>query len=749
MSVIRKDLGIATAYGYAVSKGYTGTEEEFAELMASYATVAEEAQEAAEQATQAVQTAQAAVNSATTKAGEAATSASGAATSASQAGQSATAAAGSASTASAKVAEAGTSATNAAASETVATQAAQVATTKAWEASASATAASQSATAAAGSASDASDDADRAETAAGSVSAAAEQIVTNTADIAGLKDDLSDTYTFENHVELASFCEKISGQSLVAYLNDIDSGYKTYTGLALTARRFVTSNAYQSHVFRTPYRGFSFRLFASKIYVIETLPNGEPLETLDVVEVLAENSSPKFDTFTINYDPGTYVIFDYNKTTRPLFFTDITGVYKSQRLELDNIQDTFARYSNRDTGTFDFGNVKLNVVKYAGKLPNGSSGALASNASYNTYVFKVPVSSLTIKCVNGFRAQITYIDPNDITSNGYMKEYLYANASSRVEIFTASYGDYVAIGVGTSSGEIDLKTDYIKSFSLPSLKLDYMQAGSFYKYETTANGKYLYIYYKSGDKYVRWQLHNVPAAGTNSNTWQIGHVCGLDGSLENMVELVAGGEFELAFKEYGAADYCGGNNHGDENTIDFTLMIDGKMADITNMVSGYHAFNRINAIEHAYVNRCDTPSENILKHQKIWIFEDGTVKVRQALEYLEAVTGGFLCCMMAANRSVFTHGVRQGRVATEVMTSTSYDRVTTLGNEMMYVMYGDRATAKVTAKTCAHTPEASLWINNAETVNKLYYDFFGGHPTHEEAQGTVLWWEAEYDIAYN
>lgn len=194
MSVIRKDLGIATAYGYAVSKGYTGTEEEFAELMASYATVAEEAQEAAEQATQAVQTAQAAANSATTKAGEAATSASGAAASASQAGQSATAAAGSASTASAKAAEAGTSATNAAASETAATQAAQTATTKAGEASASATAASQSATAAAGSASDASDDADRAETAAGSVSAAAEQIATNTADIADLKDDFKGLY---------------------------------------------------------------------------------------------------------------------------------------------------------------------------------------------------------------------------------------------------------------------------------------------------------------------------------------------------------------------------------------------------------------------------------------------------------------------------------------------------------------------------------------------------------------------------
>ena len=43
-----KDLGLVTAYAYAVSKGYTGTEEEFAELMASYASVAEQAEESAE-----------------------------------------------------------------------------------------------------------------------------------------------------------------------------------------------------------------------------------------------------------------------------------------------------------------------------------------------------------------------------------------------------------------------------------------------------------------------------------------------------------------------------------------------------------------------------------------------------------------------------------------------------------------------------------------------------------------------------
>lgn len=50
MASTSKDLGIATAYGYAKSKGYLGTEEEFATLMASYATVAQTAVDAKDDA---------------------------------------------------------------------------------------------------------------------------------------------------------------------------------------------------------------------------------------------------------------------------------------------------------------------------------------------------------------------------------------------------------------------------------------------------------------------------------------------------------------------------------------------------------------------------------------------------------------------------------------------------------------------------------------------------------------------------
>lgn len=50
MAVISKDLGPITAYAAAVNRGYTGTREEFETLMASYATVAEQAGESAESA---------------------------------------------------------------------------------------------------------------------------------------------------------------------------------------------------------------------------------------------------------------------------------------------------------------------------------------------------------------------------------------------------------------------------------------------------------------------------------------------------------------------------------------------------------------------------------------------------------------------------------------------------------------------------------------------------------------------------
>ena len=228
MSVITKDLGVATAYGYAKSKGYTGTEEEFAELMASYADVAqqaeasaqdaEDAKDAAITAKTAAQTAQTAAESAQTAAAGSAQTAS---TKASEASNSAQTAAGSATAA-------GDSATAAAGSAETAQTAAQTATTKASEASSSASAASTAKTGAetartgAQTAQTAAETAQaNAEAAASSVSASAAQIEQNTEDITGLKNDLNGEVESLNAsvdaISAHSYCKNLVGQDTTIY----------------------------------------------------------------------------------------------------------------------------------------------------------------------------------------------------------------------------------------------------------------------------------------------------------------------------------------------------------------------------------------------------------------------------------------------------------------------------------------------------------------------------------------------------
>lgn len=92
MAVISRDLGPVTAYAAAVNRGYTGTREEFETLMASYATVAQEAGESASAAADSASDAESSASEAATSASDASSFASAAYTSAGNASNAATAA---------------------------------------------------------------------------------------------------------------------------------------------------------------------------------------------------------------------------------------------------------------------------------------------------------------------------------------------------------------------------------------------------------------------------------------------------------------------------------------------------------------------------------------------------------------------------------------------------------------------------------------------------------------------------------
>ena len=550
-------------------------------------------------------------------------------------------------------------------------------------------------------------------------------------------------------VDNTNFATRISDDMMMTMFDELPN-YRKIEGMSIANGKLGVSSAFNCILFQSPYDGFAFDIGSAvgDIYVLNNFPEGNAGETLDIKDTIVGTSTDVTGNlrFTIP-DKYSIIIFKFNASYVERMRTAIGGKFKMENLEFTPMQDSFFRYAHTKEST---NILPFTLNKEEGKLVNTTTGGLTANANYSTYWFKVPISEIAVTCTNGFRAVLTSLPPTEIPATGYLDRVIYTYASDRVETFTAKYGQYVSISV-SSSTDISFKTDLIKTFTLPTLQLDYGQKGCFYKFAKSGSATYLYVYFSSGEKIVGYQLHNVPASGSNSNTWQLGHIMGYDFdgvNVSNGVEPVGGGEFELAFKEFGSADYCGGNNHGDENTIDFVLLIDGKQIDLSNVDTNIHAFDRIDAVEHAYVNRCDTPNDNILKHQKIWIFENGKVKVKQTLEFLQNLNCDFLCCMFAANRTSFTAGVRQGAVDTEIMTDSSFAKKSTSGNEMMYLMYGADVSAKITAKTCAHTPEASLWINPAAALNKLYYNFYGQKPNTAVEEGTIIWWEQEYEVAY-
>lgn len=211
-------LGDVSAYAYAVSKGYTGTEEEFAELMASYASVAEDAGASARAAASSAADASASKtaagqseanaaqseSAAATSEGQARTAASNAGQSETNAGNSASAAAGSAS----QAALSATQAANSAQSANLSATDANTAKSGAEEAQTKAETAQTKAETAQGKAEEAQSEAEQA---AQGISESLEQIATNTADIVDVKTDLT----------------KFTGNSVITFTN---GGYIAING---------------------------------------------------------------------------------------------------------------------------------------------------------------------------------------------------------------------------------------------------------------------------------------------------------------------------------------------------------------------------------------------------------------------------------------------------------------------------------------------------------------------------------------
>lgn len=597
-------------------------------------------------------------------------------------------------------------------------------------------------------------------------------IADKAADAKAVGDELDDLKADlnENVANLKSALDEVHiAPEATTFAEMIDSGFQIYSfedvakvlpmtvleNIGVANGKFVATNNYDCYIFLNPYYGFTFGINSLIAYLLNTMPAGISSEVLNGSPITGV-ADGIYKQYTVNAPKGSIVLFEYAHAYPQNMQTKLFNHYTAKGLELDAVQDAFLRYA--ETGA-DTAYIPITVAKATGKIINTNTGGLTSNASYDTYYFNVPVSNISVTCKNGFRAAITTKNPSEISTGGYYVRTVYEYESGRVNTFAAQMGQWVEISVNVNDypSGIDLFTDFVKSFTLPTLRLDYGQKTSFYKASINGSAKYLYIYFTSGSKLVQWELHNVPAQASNSNTWQIGHVMGYDFdgvTVSNGAELVGGGEFELAFKEHGAVDYCGGNNHGDETTDAFVLHIDGKqISDFSALDGEYHVFDRIEAIEIATVNRCNTPSEDILKHKKTWVFENGHVTLMQTIKYLETLqVDGALFTMFAANRSAFEYGIRQGATDVEDMTAPGYTHIRNRSNHVCYTMYGADACANIRADVIDYTGTAELWINDTSDLNKLYYELY---PTATSANpvtvqnGSVVSIVTDYDVSYS
>lgn len=383
MSVITKDLGAATAYAYAVEKGYTGTEAEFAELMADYANVGQRAEDAADSALESKSAAQTAAQTATNKASEATQAAQTATTKATEAQADADAAAldasqamSAASTATSKATEATTAAATAVSSK---------------DAAVSANTAAQSAKTAAQTAQQG------AETARDAVQSSAAQIATNAEDITQLKEEFSD---------ITSGTDNIFNDDLIVGTGITKNGH-TFSGTAIsffnafgTAGTAIPVDAEANVAYRLTFNAFCATSWTGNGLLIQFLYTDN---TTDYAIIIPNSTTTPtaFNAVTDSTKTLAGLIFAYG-TGQSIVWTIsdimlVDGVAESY-IPYKTAYDRIARDANAHINSVFVTIPGKNIFDTSGHVdgylnPNGTIHANSGSKAWKTTDF-IPVSDI-------------------------------------------------------------------------------------------------------------------------------------------------------------------------------------------------------------------------------------------------------------------------------------------------------------------------------------------------------------------
>lgn len=665
-----KNLGHATAYAYAKSKGYTGTEEEFAELMASYATVAESAEESrqaaeaaqgkAEDAQAAAETAQGiAVQAKDTAVGAKDTAVSAATTATTKAGE----ASASATSASDSATSAAGSASSAASSASAASGSAATATTKAGEASNSATAATA--------AQEASENAqEAAEAAAASVSASAAQIGTNTADISELKSDINgiiERNTMQYDVSQIPGVTKLSGVSFSitpaatgAVVGNEMAAYDSYyfytdsdtaayfESASLTPPSYLAITVgYNPSKEWTTIAGGAYSMWCEASLRNRNTEANLPTESepLDVSDAIVCITVPANSTASIYINLALAI---RDNVLLPLAQT--SGQDTTKAMSQKATTDAIANANEYVYGEIVDVTEQAKIIEGASALDtyNGyvaSYGGIVEEGNYITYVFKFTEDMeiyTTDAIAEGESPYLGYavfrgreISSSNLVSwtRNYNSTTVMPTKNNKLSV-TAS--QYLAVTLLSTALSTYTYYDAPIKYLNPEINVEFQgkKKGKVKYY--SPNGLYIACPVNKG--YVVYDFNRYTNQASNADGWgiNIAYLYDDELSVSSAVALTTSGEWECAVHLSNRPDFSGLRAHGSEVYSNIRFLIDGvyySEADIAN-IDEWTDFESIIIYETSKLYDPNDEVTEIADHWKKYTWDGARLDIEQKLTWL-------------------------------------------------------------------------------------------------------------------
>jgi hypothetical protein len=227
------------------------------------------------------------------------------------------------------------------------------------------------------------------------------------------------------------------------------------------------------------------------------------------------------------------------------------------------------------------------------------------------------------------------------------------------------------------------------------------------------------------------QLFYKKVSKNNVNCWRLAE-CALWKRIGNEFchqgdDIIISGEWECAIQEKGAADFVGGNAHGDENLISIFTNLDGKSIEF-NDVNFLLCGNRLEIIRNSILNRCDTPGDDVMKHIVRYDITPDELIIYQSIEFLqemELINSYLLMAPVARNYTNWGYFDTHNEIVDISTAGHSSPKI--YGKQGHVSMWSDNFSIQIDFLCEGGFEKQCCFISPSTTppYNKVYHNFVG------------------------